>query len=66
MYIGHKLEEKAIDMKDWNQMNVADRATELLSITTEPRRKQILENFMSVLWPLAPKNTSAMRFTEEI
>jgi len=46
MYIGHKLEEKAIDMKDWNQMNVADRATELLSITTEPRRKQILENFI--------------------
>ncbi len=46
MYIGHRLEEKAIDMKDWNQMNVADRATELLDKVTEPRRRQILENFI--------------------
>jgi hypothetical protein len=46
MYIGHKLEEKAIDMSDWNQMNVADRATELLAKISEPRRRQILENFI--------------------
>tara|TARA_B110000444_G_C18839572_1_gene598035 strand:- start:2596 stop:3213 length:618 start_codon:yes stop_codon:yes gene_type:complete len=46
MYIGCRLEEKAISMSNWNQMNVADRATELLIKVKEPRRRQILENFI--------------------
>jgi len=46
MWIGRILEEKHIDMKDFNTRAIAEQAREVLKDIREPQRRAILENFI--------------------
>lgn len=46
MYIGHVLENRPIDMREFDTMAVAKFARRHLETIEEPRRRQILENFI--------------------
>jgi len=46
MYIGHVLEKKPIDMKEFDTMSVARVARRVLQTIEAPRRRQILQNFI--------------------
>jgi hypothetical protein len=46
MYVGHILESKPISMKDFDPSNVVKIARRHLETIKEPRRRQILENFI--------------------
>lgn len=46
MYIGHILENKPIAMKDFDPLAAAKTARRYLETIQEPRRRQILENFI--------------------
>jgi hypothetical protein len=46
MYIGHILENKPIAMKDFDPLAAAKVARRYLETIKEPRRRQILENFI--------------------
>jgi len=46
MYIGRILESKPLPMNQFDTMNVAKIATEHLASITEPRRRQVLQNFI--------------------
>ncbi len=46
MYIGHTLENKPIDMARFDPMNVVEVAERHLETLEEPRRRQILQNFI--------------------
>jgi len=45
MHLGHKLPETALPMAQFDVLNVARIANDLLASVTEPRRRQILANF---------------------
>ncbi len=46
MWVGRILEEKHIDMKDFNPSAIADTAREVLKTIKEPQRRAILQNFI--------------------
>lgn len=46
MYVGRTLEEKPVDMRDFNPNNVVDVAKNYLKTLKNPRQRQILENFI--------------------
>ena len=46
MYVGHILEEKHIDMADFNTRAIAESAREYLKDIKEPQRRAVLENFI--------------------
>ena len=46
MYVGRILEEKHIDMKDFNTSAIADTAREYLKDIKDPQRQAVLQNFI--------------------
>jgi hypothetical protein len=46
MYVGKTLEEKPIDMRVFNPTHVVDVARDYLATLTNPRQRQILQNFI--------------------
>lgn len=46
MYIGKLIEERPLDMRYFNSSASKEKATEILASITEPRRRQIMQNYI--------------------